>query len=213
MIAGQRLWRGACAVDGGQRFHLCTDGQLIAQRRAHRVAAAVGGLEDGVVSVVDIIRIVAGEACHDVLAAAAVEHIGAGVTDKHVGDAVAGEVDGGRALVVGGPQHLHPHVGGERIVHGDLRGVGAFQALFQDEIVGVIDNKRVVAEFTDHGVDAGASVDGVVAAFTVECIVVRVAGQRVVVVAAEQDVLAIAADEDVVAVMPCSTLTPSVPST
>ena len=109
-------------------------------------------------------RVVPASAGDIVVAAAALEEIGAGIAGDEVGEIVAGAVDVGRA---GKRQVLDRALGVDRIGKTEpdrqLNRVGAAAAALIDNVGNIIDNVKIVADVAVHIVGTKAAVDGVVA--------------------------------------------------
>ena len=126
-------------------------------RSKDRVVAFTGVLDRPVAGIVDEVDVVAGAAIHHVGAGEAVEQVGAGVAEDRVVQAVAIALQVGAAL-----QHQGLHVRRQPKVGGREYRIVALADILDDHVAGIIDEVGVVAGAADHGVGADPAVQEIV---------------------------------------------------
>ena len=112
-------------------------------------------------------RVDAGAAVHAVGAGKTGQKVVAGIADEHVGERIAGAIDGGgsqQGEVLDIADGVHAI--GEAEADRGLHRVGAIAAALLDHVADVVDHVGVVAQSAEHTVGADAAVQRVVAGET-----------------------------------------------
>jgi len=178
LVAGEVDRLGAVLEADGEGLDMLAGHQRIADHRIDDVVAAAGGLAHDVAGMIDIIDVVAAQAAHVVRAAAAVQHIVAGIAEQDLAELVAGQVDRIGAVVGTGGKDLDMLARRQRVADRGIDGVLAAIDPFEDQVVRMIDIIGVVAGAAMHLVGAAAPVDDVVAAEPEDDVWPRSADQR-----------------------------------
>ena len=146
-----------------------------------RRAVYVTVFEQGVAGIVDDVGVVTAPAVHGVGAGAAVDDVVSFVAVYDVVELVAGQVDGGRAVVVLDVELLDLGAGRQGVAGVSPHYVErAFADVFPDHVAGIVDVVVIVV---------GAAIHDVGAAAADEIVLAGLAAQHVALAVADQDVL------------------------